>query len=99
MSDMQKKKGKNFKEFIEEDKNRGKTTKKLMRFITSINSSAVYGGSFLAVFLILDVSLYLLFNPGVLIWAGILVATALASSLIASRITNVLKKNQWRYRT
>lgn len=93
------KKGKNFKEFIEDEKNKGKTVKKIMRTITSLNSSVLYGGSFLLVFIVLAVALYFLFVPGVFVWAGILVGAALVSSLLASRITTLLKNSQWKYKS
>jgi hypothetical protein len=95
--EMRTKKGKNFKEIIEEEKNKGRTIKKIMRTLTGINTSFVYGGSFLLFFVISDVVIYYLLAPSVLLWTGILVGTALVSSLFASRITNVLKKNQWKY--
>jgi uncharacterized protein YqhQ len=95
---MRTKKGKNFKEIIEEEKNKGRTVKKIMRTLTSISTSLVYGGSFLLFFVILDAVIYYLLAPNVFLWAGILVGTALVSSLFASRITNVLKKSQWKYK-
>jgi hypothetical protein len=91
------KKGKNFKKIIEEEKNKGKNVRKLMHALTSIDTSLVYGGSFLLFFVAFDVVIYQLLAPSVLLWAGILVGTALVSSLLASRITNILKKNQWKY--
>lgn len=94
---MRTKKGKNFKKIIEEEKNKGKNVRKLMRALTSINTSLVYGGSFLLFFVAFDVVIYQLLAPNVLLWAGILVGTALVSSLLASRITNILKKNQWKH--
>jgi hypothetical protein len=97
--EMRAKKGKNFKEVIEDEKNKGKTAKKIMRFLTGLDTSLVYGGSFLLVFVALDVMIYYLLAPSVIVWAGILVATALVSSLLASRITNLLKKNQWKYQS
>ena len=36
---MRIKKGKNFKEVIEEEKKKGKTVKKIMRTLTSLNTS------------------------------------------------------------
>ena len=91
------KKGKNFKEVIAEEKNKGRLFKKTMKTLTSINSSLLYGGSFLLFFVALDLVLYVLLVPSVLLWAGLLVATALVSSVLASRITNLLKKQQWKY--
>jgi hypothetical protein len=99
MSDvMHTKKGKNFKEVIAEEKNRGKTTKKIMRAITSLRTSVVYAGSFLLFFIALAVAMYFLLAPGVFVWAGILVVAALVSSVLASRITSLLKNNQWKYK-
>ncbi len=91
------KKGKNFKEVIAEEKNKGRFFKKTMKKLTSLNSSVIYGGSFLLFFIALDVVLYVLLSPGVFVWAGLLVAAALVSSVLASRITNLLKKQQWKY--
>lgn len=96
---MREKKGRNFKEVIEQEKTKGKTFKKTMRILSGIDASVVYGGAFLFSFIILDVMIYCLLAPGVFLWAGIFVGTALASSLLASRITNVLKKNQWKFNT
>ncbi len=96
---MHTKKGKNFKEVIEEEKNKGKTVKKIMRTLTSLNTSIMYGGSFLLAFLTIAAVLYFALAPSVLVWAGLLVAAALVSSLLASRITNMLKRNQWKYKS
>jgi len=97
--DMPAKKGKNFKEVIDEEKNKGKTAKKIMRTITSLDTSIIYAGSFLLVFVLLGLTLYFSFSPGVFVWAGILVVAALVSSLFASRITKMLKNSQWKYKT
>jgi hypothetical protein len=67
-----------------------------MRILSSVNASVVYGGAFL--FFFLDGGLYFLLVPNVFVWAGILVGTALVSSLLASRITNGLKKSQWKFK-
>jgi len=91
------KKGKNFKEVIAEEKNKGRTFKRVMKTLTSINTSVLYGGSFLLFFIAIDVALYVLLAPSVLVWAGLLVASALVSSILASRITGMLKKQQWKY--
>jgi len=99
MSEVRTKKGRNFKEVIEEEKNKGKTFKKIMKILTGIDASLVYGGTFLFFFIVLDVLLYYLFVPVVFVWAGILVGTALVSSLLASRLTNALKKNQWKFKS
>jgi hypothetical protein len=93
---MRTNKGRNFKEVIEQEKTKGKTFKKIMRVLSSIDASVVYGSSFLFLFVVLDVIVYFLFVPGVLVWAGVLVGTALVSSLVALRVTNFLKKNQWK---
>ncbi len=98
MSTMREKKGRNFKEYIEEDKNKGKTIKAIMRTITSLNTSIIYGGSFLALFIILATALFFLLSPSVFVWAGILVVAALVSSVFASRLTNLLKNSQWKYK-
>jgi hypothetical protein len=95
--EMRSKKGKNFKEVIEDEKKKGRTFKKVMHFLTGINTSLVYGGSFLLFFIPLAAVVYYLFAPGVFVWAGILVGMAIVSSLLASRITKALKKNQWRF--
>ena len=90
-------KGKNFKEVIEQEKKAGKTFKKFMKVITGINSSIVYGFSFLLMFVTLDALIYFFLSPGVLIWAGILVVVAVPSSILASYLTNKVKKQQWKY--
>lgn len=94
---MQSKKGKNFKEVIAEDKQKGKTTKKIMHTITSLSVSILYGGSFLACFITLAAVLYVALSPAVFVWAGLLLVAALISTLLASRITKTIKKLQWRY--
>jgi hypothetical protein len=94
-----RKKGKNFKEVIAEEKNKGRYFKLVMRRLTSLNSSLLYSVSFLLLFVVIDVAVYALFEPAVLVWAGILVASALASSIFASKVTHMLKKQQWKYTT
>jgi hypothetical protein len=89
--------GKDFREIIEEEKNKGKTYKKVMRVLTSINEQVLYGGTFLFFFIILDVALYFLLSPDVFVWTGLLIATALVSSLLASRVSSMLKRNQWKF--
>jgi hypothetical protein len=91
------KKGKNFKEVIAEEKNKGRYFKILMKRLTRIDPSVLYGGSFLLLFVIIDVAVYALFEPTVLVWAVILVASALVSSIFASKVTHMLKKQQWKY--
>jgi hypothetical protein len=94
---MRTKKGKNFKEVIEGEKNKGKTSKKIMHTLTSINSSVVFSGSFLLLFLMLDVVMYVAMTPMLFVWMGILIVNAVVSSLAASRITKFFKKPQWKY--
>jgi membrane protein YdbS with pleckstrin-like domain len=94
---MHSKKGKNFKDVIEEEKNKGKTLKKIMGRIARIDSSIVYSVSFLLPFFTVDALIYLLLSPDVFTWAGLLVAVALVCSAFASRLTKSIKKRQWRY--
>ncbi len=91
------KKGKNFKDVIADEKKKGRTFKLFMKRITSLSTSVIYGGSFLLFFAIFDLVMYSLFSPEVFIWAGLLVVSALVSSVLASRITKFLKKQQWKY--
>lgn len=91
------KKGKNFKQVIMEEKQKDKTFKKIMKALTSVPSSVMYAFSFLLIFVSVDVALYVLFSPSVVVWAVILVGVAVVSSVVSSRITNLLKKQQWRY--
>jgi hypothetical protein len=91
------KKGKDFKQVIAEEKEKGKTSRRLMKIITGISSSVLYASTFLVMFVSLDVVIYVLFSPGVFVWAGALVGVAVLSSVVASRITNLLKKQQWKY--
>lgn len=94
---MHTRKGKNFKEVIAEEKSKGKLFKKIMKTLTSINSSVLYSGSFLLFFIILDIALYVILLPSAFLWAGLLLVSALISSIFASKITNKLKKQQWKY--
>jgi uncharacterized membrane protein len=91
------KKGKDFKQVIMEEKQKGKTFKKIMKAITGVTSSVMYAFVFLLIFVTLDVAVYVLFSPEVFVWAGILVGVALVSSVVSSRVTNLLKKQQWKY--
>jgi hypothetical protein len=91
------KKGKNFKEVIADEQKKGRTFKLLMKKITGISQSVIYGSSFLLFFVVFDLSLYMLLVPTVFVWAGLLVVSALASSILASRMTKYLKKQQWKY--
>ncbi len=68
-----------------------------MRVLTRLNEEVVYGGVFLFFFVILDVAVYVLWAPDVFVWAGLLIVTALVSSLLAARISSVLKRNQWKF--
>ncbi len=91
------KKGKNFKEVIAGEKRKGRTSKKLMKTLTGLNSSIIYGASFLLTFVTADILIYYFLAPAVFIWAGILIAVAVVCSLFASYVTNRLKKQQWKY--
>jgi ABC-type protease/lipase transport system fused ATPase/permease subunit len=91
------KKGKNFKEIIAEEKNKGKNFKRFMKRLTSLSQSVLYSASFLLFFIVIDVALYALFAPTVYVWAVVLVVAALISSIFASKITNKIKKQQWKY--
>jgi hypothetical protein len=92
-----RKKGKNFKDFIADEKKKGQAFKKVMHIVTSINSDAMYSGSFLLVFLPVIVIAYLLFNPSAFLWAGVLIGAALFASLFANYVTKTLKRKQWKY--
>ena len=94
---MHSKKGKNFKEILEQEKKKGKTSKKIMKTITHIDTSIIYSASFLLPFVGLAALIYLLLSPDVFIWAGLLVAVALVCSIFASRLTKLIKQQQWRY--
>ncbi len=94
---MSKKTGKNFKDYIKEQENKGKTRKLIMKKITGIDTSLMYAGVFLLAFGSLDALLYLLLAPSVFVWAGLLVVTAALSSILASRVTKKLKNIQWKY--
>jgi hypothetical protein len=90
-------KGKNFKEFIADEKKKGQTFRKIMHIVTSISSDAMYSGSFLLVFAPVIVLMYSLFSPSAFIWAGILIGAAFFSSLFANYVTKLLKRKQWKY--
>jgi hypothetical protein len=94
---MQSKKGKNFKEVIAEEKQKGKTTKKIMHALTSLSVSVLYAGSFLVCFVALAAVFYFALSPAVFVWAGLLLVAALVSTLLASRFAKMVKKLQWRY--
>jgi predicted tellurium resistance membrane protein TerC len=91
------KKGKNFKEVIAEEKNKGKNFKRFMKQLTSLSQSVLYGGTFLLFFIAIDLVLYALFAPTVYIWAVVLVVVALISSILASKISHKIKTQQWKY--
>jgi len=91
------KKGKNFKEILLAEKNKGKTSRKIMKRITSIDNSVVYAVSFLFPFVCLATLIYLLLLPDVYAWAALLVVAALVCSIFASRLTKLIKQQQWRY--
>ena len=94
---MRIKKGRNFKEIIAEEKKKGKTSRRIMKRITHIDTSVLYTSSFLLPFVALDAMLYSLLKPNVFMWAGILVGIALICSIFASYLTKTIKKQQWRY--
>jgi hypothetical protein len=94
---VRQKTGKHFKEFINEEKNKGKTRKAIMKVLTRIDASVMYGFVFLVSFVALDAVIYFVTVPSVFVWAGILIGTALFSSVLANRVTNRLKKVQWKF--
>jgi len=96
-TNMRSKKGKNFKTIILEEKNKGKTSRKIMKIITRIDASILYALSFLLPFTGLATLIYIVLSPDVLIWAAILVVIALTCSIFASRLTKIIKQQQWRY--
>lgn len=91
------KKSKNFKEIIIQEKEKGRTRRKLLKIITGIDAAIIYSFSFLIMFAITDVLFYLLFTPSVLLWAAFLVGASIVYSIVAHYITNTIKKRQWRY--
>jgi len=90
------KKNRNFKEIIQQEK-RKTVLEAVMKRITGINASILYGSSFLSTFVALDILVYWLLTPDVWVWAAILIVVAVACSIFASRVTKILKKQQWRY--
>jgi membrane protein YdbS with pleckstrin-like domain len=96
---MRSKKGKNFKEVIEEEKRKGKTKKSIMRTITGLNESILYSAFFMIAFIAISAGLYFAFAPNVFMWAGVLVAAAVVSTLFAARMASLLKNKQWKYKT
>jgi membrane protein YdbS with pleckstrin-like domain len=91
------KKGKDFKQFIKDENQKGRTFKKIMKAITGVRQSVMYAFVFLLIFVTVDVVVYVSFLPPVIVWAGILVAVALAASVLSSRVTSLLKRQQWKY--
>jgi uncharacterized membrane protein len=99
MSDsMTHKKGKNFKEVIAEEQQKGKTKKSLMRTITSLSISVLYSGFFLLSFVSIAAVCYFALAPSVFVWAGVLVLAAAIGTVIASRMTKKLKNIQFKYK-
>jgi uncharacterized membrane protein YfcA len=96
---MTPKKGKNFKEVIAEAQQKGKTTKSLMRTITSLDISVLYSGFFLLSFISIAAVCYIAFAPSVFVWAGVLVLAAAVGTLVASRMTKKLKNIQFKYKS
>jgi len=96
---MKSKKGKNFKQVIEDEKQKGKTKKAIMRAITSLDESVVYSEFFLTPFIAVSAVLYFVFTPSVFVWAGILVLAAVVSTLFAARMASLLKNKQWKYKS
>ncbi len=94
---MPRKTGKNFKDVIREQENKGKTRKAIMKVLTGLDTSLMYAGIFLLSFVSLDVLLFYLLVPSVYVWAGLLIGTAAVSSILASRLTKRLKNMQWKY--
>jgi hypothetical protein len=96
---MSQKKGKNFKEVIAEEQQRGKTKRSIMRAITSLDTSILYSGFFLLSFVSIAAVFYFAFAPSVFIWAGILVLAAAIGTAVASRMTKKLKNIQFKYKS
>jgi uncharacterized membrane protein len=96
---MSSKKGKNFKEVIAQEKQKGKTKKSIMRTITSLSVSVLYSCFFLLSFVSIEAVCYFAFAPSVFVWAGVLVLAAVVGTLIASRMTKMLKNIQFKYKS
>lgn len=88
---------KSFKEVIAEKQKKGKTRKKLMKLLTSLDSSVIYCFSFLSPFATAAIIFYCIVTPDILLWAAFLVVTAIACSVVAHHLTRAIKKRQWRY--
>jgi hypothetical protein len=93
------KKGKNFKDVMFEEKNKGRITKRIMQTLVRINSSVIYACTFLLLFALIDVVCYFLLSPDVYVWAGILLFSAVVCSILSSRLTSALSKQRMRYIT
>jgi uncharacterized membrane protein YfcA len=96
---MSQKKGKNFKEVIAEEQQKGKTRKSIMRTITSLDISILYSGFFMLSFVSVAAVCYFAFAPSVFVWAGILVLAAVIGTFLASRMTKKLKNIQFKYKS
>lgn len=88
---------KSFKEVIVEKQKKGKTSRKLMKLLTSLDSSVIYCFSFLFPFASAAIIFYCIVIPDIFLWAIFLVVTAVVCSLAAHRLTRAIKKRQWRY--
>jgi uncharacterized membrane protein YfcA len=98
VEELMREKNRNFKDIIKEQKKqKSRLPEAVMRRITSINTSILYGSAFLIVFLTFDVIIYWLLTPDILVWTIILIVSALLGSIFASRLTKNLKKKQLRY--
>jgi len=72
---------------------------KIIRNITSLNTSVIYGGSFLLAFIITVASVfYFLFAPTVFVWAGLLVVAALVSTLFCFPLEWFFEKESAEYK-
>ncbi|MCW4008623.1 MAG: hypothetical protein NWF09_08075 [Candidatus Bathyarchaeota archaeon] len=88
---------KSFKEIIAEKQKKGKTRKKLMKLLTSLNSSVIYCFLFLCPFATASIVFYYVALPDILLWALFLVVIAIVCSITAQYLTRAIKKRQWRY--
>lgn len=88
---------KSFKEIIAEKQKKGKTRKKLLKMLTSLNSSIIYCFSFLCPFATAAIIFYYIVLPDIFLWAMFLVVTAIVYSVMAHQLTTAIKKRQWRY--
>ncbi|MCX8153486.1 MAG: hypothetical protein N3E52_03525 [Candidatus Bathyarchaeota archaeon] len=88
---------KSFKEVIAEKQKKGKTRKRLMKMLTSLDASVIYCFSFLFPFTTAAVIFYYFVIPDIFIWAIFLVVVAVICSVAAHQLTRAIKKRQWRY--